>query len=118
MTIEDINELEGISNELVKLRVDDGFIRVSSRFNGEHLDVIHPQNLQDLQKFGINVEYKKQEVKRLRKATIEVLECIADENLAVLWRSPTTRRWVLKTDNGIAHIEPMLEEMGYYLWKR
>jgi hypothetical protein len=115
MIIENINELDGLSNELVKLRVDDGFIRVSSRFNGEHLDVIHPQNLQDLQKFGINVEYKKQEIKRLRKATLEILECIADENIAVLYRSPINRRWMLKRGDSVFNIEHILEESGYYL---
>ena len=116
MIIEDINELDGLSNELVTLRlIDTNLIKVVSRFNKETIDMVSTNELMNLQKFGINVEYKKKEVKRLRKATLEVLESVADENLAMLFRTPTTQRWMLKQGDNIFHIEPILEEIGYYL---
>ena len=65
-------------------------------------------DVNDLRYYGFNI-------KVLRKATLEVMESIADENGCALFRSSSTGRWFLQSKNNINHIESYLEEYGYYI---
>ena len=107
--IKELKEIEEIVDYNFRFKIkNDDYISIFSLHTNAELDIVEHKEIEYLKHYGYDIRI-------LKKATLEILEEVADINCADLIRCKKTKRWYLRHYELVKHIEPSLEKEGYYL---
>lgn len=114
--IKEFEDIEKIEDDNFKFRFKKSYdyILIISKHTNIDIDNVWIGELEYLKNFGYDI-------RMFKKATLEIMEEVANMNCANLQRFANTGRWMIYVEDKCfakkewKHIEPYLEKEGYYL---